>query len=189
MINIPSTSNSPIILLTEESMPSSIFSNKIILAIALIAAVAFGFLAACYSSIRDYFKDDSKEHQTSQTEKEATILKMTSELKETNKKFAAAFNSIQHFIESDPDLLSKFHECLNQTSDILLPPPLKNNSEPVNNPIAEAWRLESHQNHYFEQMKARFIDFLDKNPDFCQLLKKKMEVAKDWNSSQLNALV
>lgn len=106
---------------------------------------------------------------------QADLQRQIVELKQENSFLEKTFREIQQFIESDQELFSKFGECVKKTKDILLPPPIQQESAQLSNSLVEQWRQEAQKKHQYECMKTRFREFLEKNPEFSALFKQKYD--------------
>lgn len=118
----------------------------------------------------DQIDDDSGQNVL----KNSTI-RETEKLKKSNAIAKRQIAKIKAFIERDGELLSVFNECAQQTQEILLAQPVKDNSPPINNSIAEEWRQESLTAAYYDSLNTRMRDFLEKNPLFAGALRAKLE--------------
>lgn len=125
------------------------------------------------------WRNKSKTQVITEEEKLSNSLKtQIAELKYKNHQSEVKFKAIQQFIENDPELLSQFGECVIKTKDILLPPPISDDSKPLRNQLVEEWRVQSQIDHYYETMKTRFRDFLEKNNSFATLFNERFQSKK-----------
>ncbi|MBS4168153.1 DUF648 domain-containing protein [Parachlamydia sp. AcF125] len=117
------------------------------------------------------------------SQEEKMIINETQDLKAQNEVMTAQIEKLHSFVNNDPDLKRTFVVCLRETQEILLPPPVKDNSPPHPNEIVEAWGQEMQQANYLDSVKTRVRDFLDKNPAFWEILRRKIEQGSSFPST------
>lgn len=117
------------------------------------------------------------------------LVRQTVELRESNVQLAALFTKIKELIETDAELRTALGKAVETTGEILLPPPKVNNTTPVSNSIVEDWRIEMQKKNYYESLKTRFNDLMEKNPDFLNLFKKKYSaILEPTSTSRLTGM-
>lgn len=87
-----------------------------------------------------------------------------------NQELEEGIERFRQFIENHAVLFQAFQASVKETKEILLDPPMQDDSTPVNEPLAEEWRQANLKHHHLLALKTRFIDFLGKNPEFQRVL-------------------
>ncbi|MFI5343307.1 MAG: hypothetical protein ACHQUC_03705 [Chlamydiales bacterium] len=108
-------------------------------------------------------------------EREALLIQETVRLEEENRILRDKINRIFSFVKNNSELRTTFAACYDETKEILLPLPKRDDSPPTPNPLIEAWRQAAQEQSYLLTLKTRIRDFLDKNPDFCKAVETQNE--------------
>lgn len=132
---------------------------------------------------------DNKENEEKALQLTVQMIEQTTQLKQINKERASLFEEIQQFITADSDLTVLFQAGQKEKQEILLSLPIQDHSTPVSHQAVEEWRKEMLQDHYWTSMKTRFVDFLEKNPDFQKALINKCQERPVMEGSRMVAFL
>lgn len=121
-------------------------------------------------------------------QREALLKEKITELKESNRILGDRIKNLESDLKNDPELFAIFTACHNQTKDILLKPPKRDDSPPNPNPLLEEWRQAKQEQSYLNAKKTRILDFLEKNPVFCEAVKVKLGKTSQGESSGIPLL-
>lgn len=144
--------------------------------------------AACISAARDVFQwfanvktgiceilNQGQEIKIpTKEEVEESLTEAIKRLEKGNYLLQNQLQEVLNFLKNDSELVDSFSICARKTHDILLPPARRYCPPPLDSPLIDKWREAMLEAHYLEKIKLRICDFLEKNPDFLQLVKDKI---------------
>jgi hypothetical protein len=107
------------------------------------------------------------------------LIAETASLKERNNVIATGLQKIKDFVESDTALYQEFVNAYRDSKERLLSPYEKDESDGVDDPIVEAWRIEGLRHLYLEGLITRLQDFLKENPQFEKSLADRIRILSE----------
>lgn len=144
---------------------------------ALIALIIFGVISTLAVISYHYFKNRNIKINLS-ADQEKIIQKLKEEIdfyEKQNEIFTQQLQRFQDFMLTQPPLMQAYKDAYKQTKHILLSPPKKHISKTqIQHPIVAEWREVRLRNIHLLKIRTRIFDFLEKNPEFCQLLKDEL---------------